>query len=86
MDNTHFQKGLGEDNDIISTLEKGQQSTISCVDNILAVGGELRPEKSSYTVYRIKSIDDREWEYVQEKVTRAAKTTTNNATDELDYL
>ena len=53
VDDTNLWEGLGEKDDVASTLEKGQRSVNSWGNNLLAVGGELRPDKCSYTVHRM---------------------------------
>ena len=40
-------------------------------NNLLAVGGELCPDKCSYTVYEMWPTGDGEWRYVQEEVNKA---------------
>ena len=54
VDDTNMWEGLGEDNDVASTLEKGQQGVNSWRRNLIAVGEELRPDKCSYIVHRMK--------------------------------
>ena len=69
MDNINPWEGLGEDKDLTSTLVKGQQGVHSWGRNLLAVGGELRPDICSYQVHRMKPMKDGDWEYVKEKST-----------------
>ena len=66
VDNMNLWDGLGEEDDVISTPKKGQRSVNSWGSNLLAVRGELRPDKCSYKVHRMKPTDDGEWEYVHE--------------------
>ena len=86
VDNITLCEGLSENDEVISTPEKGQRSVNSWRSTLLVVGGELGLDKCSYTVHRMKPADNRKWEYVQEKVATAAKTTVNNDKDELDDL
>ena len=53
--------------------------------NLLAVGGDVRPDKCSYTVHRIKPTKDREWEYVREKLAKVTKAVSVKE-EELDNL
>ena len=85
LDNTNLLEGLGEDNDSTSTLKKGEQSVNSWGGNLLAVGGELRPDMCSYIVYSTKPTKDGEWEYVQEKLAKVANVA-NVEEAELDNL
>ena len=48
MDDTNLWAGLGEDNDVNLTMAKEQESINSWGNNLLAVGGELHPDKCSY--------------------------------------
>ena len=86
MNDTNLWERLGKDDDKISTLEKGQRIVNSQGINLLADRGELRPDKCSYRVHRMKLTDNGEWEYVQEKMMKAAKNNANNDKDELDNL
>ena len=45
VDDTNLWTGLGADDDVISTLAKGQESINSWGNNLLAAGGELGPDK-----------------------------------------
>ena len=54
MDDTNLWAGLREDNDAISTLVKGHDSIKSWGNNLLAVGGELRPDKCMYTLHEMR--------------------------------
>ena len=58
VDDTTLWEGLGEEGDVIFTLEKGQRNMYSWGINLLVVRGELRPDKCSYTVHRMKPTDD----------------------------
>ena len=69
VDDTNLWAGLGEDDDAASTLAKGQDSITSWGNNLLAVGGELRPDKCMYTLHEMRPTGDGEWEYVQERTT-----------------
>ena len=75
MDDTNLWAGLREDNDAISTLAKGHDSIKSWGNNLLAVGGELGPDKCMYTLHEMRPTGDGEWEYVQERVLKEAWTT-----------
>ena len=46
--------------------------TNSWDSNLLAVGGELRPDKCSYTVHELKPTKDGGWEYVKEAPNKLA--------------
>ena len=48
-------------------------------------GGELRPDKCSYTVHRMKPSKNGDWEYIKEKLATAAKKTYEDQ-EELDDL
>jgi len=65
VDDTNLWEGLGEDDDPATTLDKGQASVNCWGNNLLAVGGELRPDKCSYTVHHMRPKKDGEWEYVE---------------------
>ena len=52
---------------------------------MLVVGGELTPDKCSYTVHRIKPTKNGDWEYVKEKSTTATKAA-GAGQEELDEL
>ena len=54
VDDTNLWEGLGEDNGVTPTLEKGQRSVNSWGSNLLVVEGELRPDKCSYMVHRMQ--------------------------------
>ena len=62
MDGTNLWEGLGEDNDINTVMEKGQRSINTWGNNLLAVGGELRPKKCSYTIHEMRPTKTGEWE------------------------
>ena len=68
VDDTNLWAGLGEDDDVDSTMAKGQDAINSWGNNLLAVGGELRPDKCSYTVHEMRATGDGDWKYVQEVV------------------
>ena len=53
--------------------------------NLLAAGGELRPDKCSYTVHEMKPTKNDEWEYVKATPEKLA-TKEATDTDELDDL
>ena len=55
---TNSWEGVVKEDDVLSTLEKSQQSVNSWGRNLLAFGGELRPDKFSYTVHRVKPKDN----------------------------
>ena len=74
VDNTHLWQRLDKENGVISKLAKGQQSLNSWDRNLLVVGGEVRPDKCSYIVHRIKPTTDGNREYVQEKTTKMVNT------------
>ena len=85
MDDTDPCEGLGENNNIETVMEKGQNSINLRGSNLLAVGGEMRPDKYSYMVHKIKPIKDGEWEYAKEEsVAQTSDDTTS--TEELDNL
>ena len=46
-------------------MEKGQRSINTWGNNLLAVGGELRPEKCSYTIHEMRQTKTGEWEYAK---------------------
>ena len=70
MDDTNLWEGLLEGGDETEVLMRGQDSVNSWGSNLLAVGGELRPEKCSYTVHSMRPTNTGEWEYVQDKSSR----------------
>ena len=70
VDDTNLWAGLGEDDDVDSTMAKGKEAINSWGNNLLAVGGELRPDKCSYTVDEMRPTGDGEWRYVQEVVNK----------------
>ena len=74
VDDTNLWAGLGEDDDVDSTMAKGQDAINSWGNNLLAVGGELRPDKCSYTVHEMRPTGDGDWKYVQEVVHDASPT------------
>ena len=85
VDGTHMWEGLGEDNDVAFTLEKGQQGVNSWRSNLLAMKGELRPDKCSYTVHRIKptktatgSTSKKSQQRLQRRQTRTKKNWTTS--------
>ena len=49
------------------------------------MGGELRPDKCSYTVHRMKPTNNGDWEYVKEKSATATKAADEDQ-EELDDL
>ena len=69
---TNMWEGLGEDDGINTVAEKGQSSINSRGSNLLAVGGELRPDKCSYTVHEMKPTKDGRWECVKEAPNKPA--------------
>ena len=77
--------GLGEDNDVTYTLEKGQQSVNSWESNLLAVGGELRPDKCLYTVHRMYPTKNGDLENIKEKLVEASENVDEDQ-EELDNL
>ena len=85
VDDTNLWEGLGKDDDVASTLEKGQQGVNSWGRNLLAVGGELRLDKCSYTVHTMKSTGNVDWEYAKEKPATATKDASEDQ-EELDDL
>ena len=54
VDDINLLEGLDKDVNVASPLEKGQQGVHIWGRNLYAVGGELRPDKCSYTVHRMK--------------------------------
>ena len=86
MDDTNLWAGLGEDNDLESTISKGQDSINCWGNNLLAVGGELKPEKCYYTVHTMKPGKDGEWEYVSETRKKEEAPPVVTEMDELDDL
>ena len=85
IDDTNLWEGLGEEDTAASTLEKGQQGVNRYGRNMLAVGGELRPGRCSYTVHRMKPTKNGDWEYVKEK-SATATTAAGKDQEELDDL
>ena len=85
VDDANLWKSLGEDNDIDMVMEKGQRSINSWGNNLLAVGGELRPDKCSYTIHEMKPTKNGKREYLKATLD---KLETKGATDidELDDL
>ena len=73
VDDTNLWEGLLEGDGGTEVLLRGQNSVNSWGNNLLAVGGELRPEKCSYTVHSMRPTKNGEWEYVQEKSHRPRK-------------
>lgn len=67
VDDTNLWEGLDEEDDEQTVMEKGQRSINGWGNNLLAVGGELRPDKCSYTVHKMRPTKDGERKYVQEK-------------------
>ena len=67
VDDTNLWEGLGEEDGGLIVTEIGQRSINSWENNLLAVGGELRPDKCSYTVHKMRSTKDGEWECILEK-------------------
>ena len=66
VDDTNLWEGLGKEDAVIYTLEKGQRSVNSWGSNLLAAEGRrAKTDKCSYTVHRIKMLDTGEYEYVQ---------------------
>merc|ERR1712086_402530 len=49
VDDTNLWEELGEKDSVASTLEKGQRGVNSWGNNLLAVGGELRPARTRCT-------------------------------------
>ena len=86
MDDTNLWDGLSEDDDVASTLAKGQESINSWGNNLLAVGGELRPDKCMYTLHEMRPAGGGEWEYVQEKVVKGASAAPPTNDAEVDSL
>ena len=76
---------MGEDNDVVSTLEKGQRGVTSWGSNLMVVGGELRPDTCSYTVHRMKPAKNGEWENIEEKLATPTKKADEDK-EELDDL
>ena len=62
-DGTNLREGLGEDDDI--DTGKGQRSINTWGNNLLVVGGELRPEECSYTIHEMRQTKNGKWEYVK---------------------
>ena len=85
VDDTNLWEGLGEDNDVTFTLEKGQQGVNIWGSNLLAVGGELRPAKCLYTVHRMKPTENGDWEYIKEKLVKVLEKAEEDQ-EELDEL
>ena len=54
VDDTNLWEGLGEDDDIDTVMETSQQSINTWGNNLLAVGGKLRPKKCSYTIHETR--------------------------------
>ena len=77
---------MGEDDDVDSTLAKGQEAINSWGNNLLAVGGELRPDKCSYTVHEMRPTGDGEWRYVQEVVNKTPPAEVKAGHDGVDKL
>ena len=73
VDDTNLWEGLLEGDDKTEVLLSGQNSVNSWGNNLLAVGGELRPEKCSYTIHSMRLTKSGKWEYVQEKSPRPRK-------------
>ena len=86
VDGTNLWAGLGEDDDIVSTMAKGQEGINSWGNNLLAVGGELRPDKCSYTVHEMRLTGDGEWRYVQEVVNKTPPAEFKAGNDGVDEL
>ena len=84
VDDTNLWEGLGEDDDIDTVMEKGQRSINTWGNNLLAVGGELRPEKCSYTIHEMRPTKTGEWEYA--KTTPVKQEPVGATTDDLDDL
>ena len=70
---------------VVSTLEKGQLSVNGWGNNLLAVGGELRPDKCSYTVHRMQPTKSGEWEYIKDKLVKRTEKSDEDQ-EELDDL
>ena len=60
VDGIQFWKGLGEEDDVIPTPQKGQRSMNSRDSNILVVGRKLRTNTCFYTVHTMKPKDNEE--------------------------
>ena len=85
VDDTNLWEGLGENDDIGSVMKKGQNSINTWGSNLLAIGGELKPVKCSYTVHLMRPTKNGEWEYVKgEPEERMSDTST--PTEDLDKL
>ena len=85
VDDTNLWKGLGEDDDIDTVMEKGQASINSWGSNLLTVGGEMRPDKCSCMVHEMKPTKDGGWEYVKATPNKPESKEAMD-TDELDNL
>ena len=85
LDDTNLWESLGKDDDIDTVTEKGQGSINSWGSNLLAVGGELRPDKCSYTVHEMKPTKDGGWKYVKATPNKPASKEETD-TDKLDDI
>ena len=85
VDETNLWESLGEDDDIDTVMEKGQGSVNSWDSNLLTVGGELRPDKCSYTIHKMKPTKNGEWECAKATPDKPAAKGANNV-DKLNDL
>ena len=85
VDDTNLWEDLGKNDDVTSTLEKGQRSVNSWGSNLLAVGGELRPDKCLYTVHRMQPTKSGDWEYIKDKLVKSPEKADEDQ-EELDNL